>query len=139
MRRLLNDQHRDGFEQGEKLDLRHVGGGDGFAVGQLRTGSALHFPNIRNAPAGRARLFVRLANGGGGRAGRLAVFNQTERGRMERLGSCLLESTGGWQSYREVSCGSWRNGGVLHLVLRVEGGAQRGGGEMLRIDRLELR
>ena len=139
VRRLLNDQHRDGFEQGEKLDLRHVGGGDGFAVGQLRSGSALHFPNIRNAPAGRARLFVRLANGGGGRAGRLAVFNQTERGRMERLGSCQLESTGGWQSYREVSCGSWEGEGLLHLVLRVEGGAQRGGGEMLRIDWVELR
>ena len=50
-----------------------------------------------------------------------------------------MESTGGWQSYREVSCGSWRNGGVLHLVLRVEGGVQHGGEEMLRIDWLELR
>jgi arabinoxylan arabinofuranohydrolase len=67
---------------GAKLDLRAAGGGDGFAVGQLRVGSVLRYPNVRGVPRGETELWLRVAAASASRRRRrqgwkIGVFNST--------------------------------------------------------------
>ena len=128
---------------GAKLDLLAVGGGAGFAVGGLRHGSSLHYPNVRGLPTGGSEVVLRMARPEGATPGvRVVVYNATA-GSRQQLGDCAMGSTSSWAAFREVRCCRLGAAALVHLVLEVEvegaTGSGRGAEEALRLDSLTIR
>ena len=145
---------------GDKLDLIAEGDDDGdvgFAVGGLRAGSELHYPNIE-LPAEAAaaathsgahflelELTLYLATAAALAPGSSStVLASSANGRL--LGSVAITSTGSWTAYRPlrmtlaVPRSELDADGQLDLVLGVDAsmGVQQEGGELARLKHFTL-
>lgn len=122
--------------QGHKLDLIAEGDDDGdrgFAVGGLRVGSELHYPNVNiglSAGGSRAQmgdvleleLTLHLASAAASHSATVLASNAAG----QLLGSVAIASTGSWTSYRalpmalQIPHSALDEDGQLDLVLSLD-------------------
>ena len=121
------------LEGGDKVDLVHAGGGDGFAVGG-RDGAMLRYPHVSGLGVGSTELKLRATSIGGAT---VKVFAHTIAD-TGLLAECVVPSSGGLIVYTEVAC-AWNAAAAdvteevdLLLVIKSEA-AER---EVARVDRI---
>ena len=99
----------DGVSQ--SIDLRATGGGDGFAVGNLTSGSVLHYRNLANLPAATSlTMLLRVASAppvvapssAQSLSGTTNYLTVHLGGR--RAGECAVQRTASWAAYVEMTC-----------------------------------
>lgn len=71
-----------------------------FEVANVSAGSALSYPNIYSKNR-RMQLFVLYSNGGN----QTGVMSILLKGLNKPYGSCKLDPTGGWDTYKNLTCG----------------------------------
>jgi hypothetical protein len=160
-RRLIEAENFFSIEGAQKVDLRTVGGGDGFAVGGIRgSGATLVYPRVTGllGSAGKETVLrMRIAGGGGGLTLVVKQMSSSQgsggggggggdRRVVQEVGRCQLNhgSSAGLADYRTVSCRvhlvqAAFKVGELSLVLAFEGNADNSGDvELARIDHFTL-
>lgn len=102
----------------------------GFEVRNIRAGSALIYPSVKNLPKDPTASF-RVASGHP-QGATLEIRENTPKGVL--LGTCRIPATGGWDRYETVSCQLRTPGGTQSLCLSFKGGD----GKLLRLDSFAL-
>ena len=134
-RRAIEAENFFSLAGGDKVDLLHVGGGDGFAVSG-KDGAVLRYPHVSGLTPRSAKLKLRAASIGG--ATIKAFANTTANAGL--LARCAVPSTGGLAVYVDVVCAwsttNFATAGEVELVLVVESDALEH--EVVRVDRIWL-
>jgi arabinoxylan arabinofuranohydrolase len=92
----------------------------GLNVTNIRDGAWIKIKGVDFGSKGPHAFDVAVASGGGG--GRIKLYLDSLAGQL--IGTCSVANTGGWQSWRTVSCEVENVTGVQDLYLKFEGGIE---------------
>jgi hypothetical protein len=87
----------------------------GFEIQKVENNSALYFPNVRNLMGKSAIVFNLSSN----KTGEIVVSSDRLNGNI--LGKCTIPNTGGFENYKEISCGLKNLSGAKNIYLQFKG------------------
>ena len=118
------------YFRAERAEKRECPAG-GFEMRDLREGSCLVYPNVRNLPSNPTVSFVASAAA----PAKGAVIEVRENDPAGKLvGTCQIEPTGGWQQYRTFRTRLALEPGTHSLCLLIHGGD----GDLVHLDAFEF-
>ena len=97
-----------------------------FEIQNIKANDYLNFPNIKNVPA-NATINFRISSGNKAK-GQIEVRKDSPDGKL--LGTCKIQNTGSWTSYKTVPCQLTNSAGNANLYFVFKGV----GSELVRLN-----